>query len=130
MLVDYEAVLLDLKRHLATKPHHGQRELAVVIAQLEVKNRVEEGMPDRALRLYGLEFFEEAITSSRQPPSTERRVAPGDGHQVRALRGDSSPQSEEDTHGRRNSDRASPSGQAPSRSRAARGRATAARPAA
>jgi hypothetical protein len=58
MLVDTERVLLDLKRHLATKPHHGQRELALVIAELEAKHQIEEGLPERALRLYGMEFFE------------------------------------------------------------------------
>lgn len=106
MLVDCERVLLEVKRYIATKPHHGQRELSAVINSLEAEHSIEEGLPERTLRLYGLEFFEEAIRASRdQPTSPGGRVPPADGNQARASRGDSIPQSEEDDHARsRNSD--------------------------
>ena len=41
--VDFEAVLLDLKGHIASKRSHGQDELLRVIAEFEVKRRVPEG---------------------------------------------------------------------------------------
>jgi hypothetical protein len=95
MLVDVERVLLDLKRHIAGKSHHGQRELLSAIAQLEVAHRIEESLPERALRLYGWAFFEEAI---RMPGSEQASVSARDGEQVRASRGDSHDESKEDTH--------------------------------
>lgn len=87
MLVDVEGVLLDLKKHLLAKPHWGQRELTALIARLEVENRVEESLPEQALRLYGLAFYEEAV--KRSPPSEQDRVPASDGHQTPAQRGDS-----------------------------------------
>lgn len=40
MLVDYERLVLELKALIASKPHHGQRELLAEIARLEVANTV------------------------------------------------------------------------------------------
>lgn len=85
MLVDAERVLLDLKRHIASKSHHGQRDLLAEIARLEVQNQLEEGLPERALRLYGVKFAEDLT----RPSSVDGRVLPPDGDNVRALHGDS-----------------------------------------
>ncbi len=76
MLVDCEHVLLDLKREIALKSHHGQRDLLAAIARLEVKHEIAEGLPEEALRLYGLDFFMEAV---RTPSSPDGRVWPVDG---------------------------------------------------
>ncbi len=55
MLVDYERVLLELKRVLLTKKSHGADSLLAELARLEVKYQLLEGVPERALRLYGYE---------------------------------------------------------------------------
>jgi hypothetical protein len=85
MLVDNERVLLELKRHVASKSHHGQRDLLAEIARLETRNQLEEGLPERALRLYGVGFSEDLL----RPSSVEGRVPLSDGENVHALRGDS-----------------------------------------
>jgi hypothetical protein len=82
MLIDHERVLLDLKRSIAAKSHHGQRDLLAEIARLEVENVVEEGVPERALRLYGVALSSDLI----RPSSLEPRVALADGHNGDALR--------------------------------------------
>lgn len=61
MLVDYERVVLRLKQHIGTKSHHGQRELLALIAGLEGECALEEGLPEKALRLYGVELFETVV---------------------------------------------------------------------
>ncbi len=101
MLVDCEHVLLDLKREIALKSHHGQRDLLAAIARLEVKHEIAEGLPEEALRLYGLDFFMEAV---RTPSSPDGRVWPVDGDKDRALRGDSTNESQEDNHARHGTD--------------------------
>lgn len=82
MLIDHERVLLDLKRIIAAKSHHGQRDLLAEISRLEVENVVEEGVPERALRLFGVVLSDDLL----RPPSQEPRVAPVDGHNGDALR--------------------------------------------
>lgn len=84
MLVDAERVLLELKGYVASKSHHGQRDLLAEIARLEVSNQLAEGLPERALRLYGASFQKDLI----RPTSEDGRVLPLDGTNIRALRGD------------------------------------------
>ncbi len=105
MLVDHERVLLDLKREIAEKSHHGQRDLFALIGELEARHAIEEGLPEKAMRLYGLAFFEEAIKApgserERVPAADGAEDRPPGGDKVRALRGDSNHESEEDTNGR------------------------------
>lgn len=67
MITDYEAVVADLRIYLVGKRSFGQRELIIKLTELEAKHRVEEGLPEKALRMYGNEIHE-AIT---QPPASE-----------------------------------------------------------
>lgn len=80
MLVDFEAVLLDLKAVLVTKASHGRDALLAEIAGLEVKHRVTEGLPEKALRLYGEELAD-ALRPAVSPPSLEA----ADGHNDTAV---------------------------------------------
>jgi hypothetical protein len=68
MLVDYEAVLLDLKAVLAQKKSHGGDALLLEIARLEQQHRSVEGLPEKALRLYGPELAD-ALPSAHRPVS-------------------------------------------------------------
>lgn len=98
MLVDYEALLLDLKAAVIAKNSHGQRDLLGLIARLEVEHRVEEGLPERAIRLYGQDL-QEALTGSSREPATEVPVGDnGHGSYARSL--SDSPSPKEDTHAR------------------------------
>lgn len=98
MLVDHERVLLELKQHIGSKSHHGQRDLLAEIARLEVANAVEEGVPERALRLYGVVFSDDLL----RPPSSDPRVDPSDGLNGHP-RGAGSHTSKEERHGRHHS---------------------------
>src|SRR3954469_8142772 len=75
VLVDHERVVLDLKRAIVAKKSHGQRDLLALIAQLEVQHQLEEGVPERALRLYGVVFSDDLLRPSLSDP----RVGRGDG---------------------------------------------------
>lgn len=96
MLVDHERVLLDLKQEIAQKSHHGQRDLLALVATLEAKHRLDEGLPERMLRLYGVQVGSDFL---KDGSSSERgRVPAADDPKDRAQRGDSNHESEEDTH--------------------------------
>jgi hypothetical protein len=71
MLTDHERVLLKLKAHIASKGSHGQRELLGLIGKLEVECSVEEGLPERALRLYGNMMSEDFLGRLEQHANTE-----------------------------------------------------------
>lgn len=70
-LVDWEAVVLDFQGHIRSKNSHGQRELTDKLADLIVQHRQVEGLPEKALRLYGPELHE--ILSNH--PDTDEAVA-------------------------------------------------------
>lgn len=57
-LVDWEAVVLDFEEYVRTRNSHGQRDLLAVLADLRVRHRQVEGLPVKALRLYGSELEE------------------------------------------------------------------------
>lgn len=83
-LVDYEAVVLDLEAEVAAKNSHGQRDLLRKIAELRQEHRVTEGLPERALRLYGAELGEDIETlrssgSDKQPNGTDHARVGADG---------------------------------------------------
>lgn len=96
MLIDCEQVLLDLKQHLLAKHSHGQRDLIGLIAQLEVKHRVEEGLPERAIRLYGTEL-QEALTRDGSATGLPAGLL-GDDREARSLSDHSNPGPEEKQH--------------------------------
>jgi hypothetical protein len=119
VLVDVEAAWLDLKAEVSRKSHHGQRDLLAVMARLEVKHRIEpEGLPEQALRLYGLEFFSQVV--KQLPDSPGDRVRPGDGGNGRAQRGTSQPTEYEESSNARND--AEAAGRSPGATGAARRR--------
>lgn len=68
MLVDYERVVLAIKREVASKKSHGGAALLAAIAQFEVDCIVEEGLPERALRLYGVALSDDLITPTHRDP--------------------------------------------------------------
>lgn len=76
MLVDHERVLADLKGIIADKSAHGQRDLLAAIARLEAQHRVEESLPERALRLYGVVFADDLLQS--KAPNIGSGVAAAD----------------------------------------------------
>lgn len=77
-LVDWHGVVLDLRAYLVGKDGNsfGQRELVQLLTELEVKHAQVEGLPERALRLYG-EQLQEALNQGglSNTPSLE---GPGD----------------------------------------------------
>lgn len=75
MLVDWEAVVLDLEAYIEAKPGRsfGERELSNELRRLRVRHRVTEGLPERALRLYGADL----IDVLRPRPATPDPEGPG-----------------------------------------------------
>jgi hypothetical protein len=94
VLVDHEAAWLALKAAVAQKSHHGQRDLLAEMARLEVAHALVEGLPEKALRLYGVDLSEDLL----RPSSRVGRVLPSDGRNGRALRDGSTSESQEDAH--------------------------------
>lgn len=89
MLIDHEQAWLLLKEVVRAKRAHGADGLLVEMSRLEVECRVEEGIPERALRLYGIalgDFPRPAPPSPAQPGLADghddSRPAgrPGDSH--------------------------------------------------
>lgn len=66
MVVDHEAVLADLEAHIQAKGSWGRRELIEYLAAARARHRVPEGLPEKALRLYGPQLIEVL----RQRPAT------------------------------------------------------------
>lgn len=67
-LVDWEAVVLDLEAHVRSRNSHGQRDLLATLADLKIRHRQIEGLPEKALRLYGPELAE---VLDRRPTDAE-----------------------------------------------------------
>lgn len=76
MLVDYEAVVLDLEEYIQGKDGRsfGERELTDVIRGLRVRHRVQEGLPERALRLLGPDLID---VLSHRPAAPDSEVSGG-----------------------------------------------------
>lgn len=69
-LIDWEAVVLDLEAYIAAKHSHGQRELLARLAELRVQHRQIEGLPEKALRLYGTDLID-AVTPRPAGPDSD-----------------------------------------------------------
>lgn len=96
MLVDFEAVLLGLKQEILSKKSHGQRDLLAAISRLEVEHRLEEGTPERALRLFGVVLSDDLL----RPALSEARAPRGDGHDTAPARASEIDRPKEDTNGK------------------------------
>jgi hypothetical protein len=75
-LVDWEAVILDLEEFIETKDGRsfGQRELTDLLRGLRVRHRIQEGLPERALRLYGPDLID---ALRREPATPDSEVSGG-----------------------------------------------------
>lgn len=93
MLVDFERVLLDLKTVLAAKKSHGGDSLLAEIARLEARHRCEEGLPEKALRLYG-----ESLRDALLPAPSGSLEDPADGYNDRVGLAPASHRSKEMNH--------------------------------
>lgn len=78
MLVDYEKVVRDLKALIASKGSHGQRDLLAAVARLEAEHQLEEGLPERALRLYGVVFSDALLRPALEVPVSGLPDGPDD----------------------------------------------------
>lgn len=78
MLVDYEKVARDLKAYIAAKGSHGARDLLAEIGRLEAVHQLEEGLPEQALRLYGVVLSDALLRPSLGPPVTGDLDGPDD----------------------------------------------------
>lgn len=106
MLVDYERVVQRLRQEMVERQGIGRDGLYALIARLEVECAVEEGLPERALRLYGVALSDDLITSGLQPAPDPAHAPGPDGSGAApsiAARGGT----KEHTHGSRNSRSAS-----------------------
>ena len=73
MLVDYERVVQALKEYVCTKGSHGQRELLAEISRLEAACTLEEGLPEKALRLYGVVLSDALLRPALGDPALDPR---------------------------------------------------------
>lgn len=71
MLVDYEKVVRDLKVYFARKGSHGRDGLLAEIARLEAEHQLEEGLPEKALRLYGVVVSDALLRPALGAPALE-----------------------------------------------------------
>ena len=79
MLVDWEAVVLDLRAYMQQKEgnSYGHRELADLLDELTVRHRQVEGLAVKALRLYGDELADViAQPNGRGVEAPERMAEP------------------------------------------------------
>ena len=82
MLVDYERAWLALKAATSGKQGIGVGTLHALMAQLEIDNRVEEGLPERAFRLYGVALAHDLTIGSHTPALSEAHAPSGDGFEA------------------------------------------------
>lgn len=75
--VDWESVVLDVVARLRTKNSHGQRELTDFITDSITAHRLPEGLPERALRVYGPELAD-VLSQKATSRSPERADADAD----------------------------------------------------
>lgn len=96
MLVDWEAVVHDLEAYIDSKPGRsfGERELTAELRGLRVRHRVTEGLPERALRLYGASLIDVLRPTPATPDSeVSGGMRDGDPHRIAAT-----PHEEEHDH--------------------------------
>jgi hypothetical protein len=55
MVVDYEQAWIRLGELIASKPHHGSKDLTLAMAEIASECRIPGGTLSRLLRLYGVE---------------------------------------------------------------------------
>jgi hypothetical protein len=81
VLVDHERLLLRLKEYIAGREGHGSRTLLAEISRLETECQVEEGLPEKAFRLYGVALAHDLITSGTEsaPQSPQASAGEDDG---------------------------------------------------
>lgn len=82
-LVDFEAVVVQMTAVIASKPHHGRRELSESLALAIAANTHDESLPELALRAYGVTLHEDLRRAARQedvaaPAATQPRGIPSD----------------------------------------------------
>jgi hypothetical protein len=82
MLVDYERAWLELKAATLGKQGIGVGTLHSLMAELEISNRVEEGLPERALRLYGVLLGQDLTIGGHSPAPTEALAQSLDGNEA------------------------------------------------
>lgn len=82
MLVDYERAWLALKAATLGKQGIGVGTLHALMAELEIKNRVEEGLPERALRLYGVALAQDLTIGGHSPATTTALAQSSDGFEA------------------------------------------------
>lgn len=74
MLVDYERAWLALKAATAGRQGIGVGSLHALMAQLEIDHRVEEGLPERAFRLYGVALAHDLTIGNHTSTSAEAQA--------------------------------------------------------
>ena len=79
MLVDYERAWLALKGATAGKQGIGVGTLHALMAELEIDNIVEEGLPERAFRLYGVALSQDMTIGNHIPAPSEAQASSSDG---------------------------------------------------
>lgn len=86
-MVDHERVLGQLKARLQarngdgdTKDSWGRRELLQIIGELEAENTLEEGLPEKVLRLHGTALSRELLTKGADERPTTEAAAGGNGN--------------------------------------------------
>ena len=79
MLVDYERAWLALKGATAGKQGIGVGTLHALMAELEIANQVEEGLPERAFRLYGVALAHDMTIGNHMPAPQEAQAPSVDG---------------------------------------------------
>lgn len=73
MVVDYERAWAELSRFTSSKTSHGQRDLAAEMVRIVGECTIEdEGLLERALRVYGVQVTEDLLSEIRS------RKAPAD----------------------------------------------------
>jgi hypothetical protein len=72
MLVDSEHVLLELESYIASRSSHGRNDLLLKITELKTAHTVTEGLPEKAIRLFGTQLSEDLIrTHPGKAPADE-----------------------------------------------------------
>lgn len=77
-LVDYERVVVRLRQEMVGRQGIGADGLLALIGRLEAECAVEEGLPERALRLYGSEIFELIKSGTPSAPQQSHASASDD----------------------------------------------------
>jgi hypothetical protein len=95
VLVDHEKAWLALKALIADKGSHGRDTLLAEMSKLEVQHTLEEGLPERALRLYGVVFSHDLLRPAHEGPASASR----DGHADLHAAGGESTDTKEQHHG-------------------------------